>query len=203
MDTLDAIRARRSVKHYDPEQTFSDDEVREFIELATDAPTSFNIQNWRFVVPRDPELRKEIRSAAWDQAQVTDASMLVILCADLNAWERDIGRMWENAPTEVQDILLPKIDEFYRYRDKPQLQRDEAMRSCGLAAQTLMLAAKAKGYDSCPMIGFDPVAVGELIRLPEDHVVGMMVAIGKKKKDAQPRGGQRPVDEVLVVDRFG
>jgi nitroreductase len=77
------------------------------------------------------------------------------------------------------------------------------MRSCGLAAQTLMLAAKAKGYDSCPMIGFDPVQVGELICLPEDHVIGMMVAIGKKTKDAQPRGGQRPVDEVLVVDRFG
>ena len=48
---------------------------------------------------------------------------------------------------------MPAIDQYYRGKD--QVQRDEAMRSCGIAAQTLMLAAKSMGYDSCPMDGFD------------------------------------------------
>jgi len=65
-----------------------------------------------------------------------------------------------------------------------------------------MLAAKAMGYDSCPMIGFDPVKVAEIIRLPEDHVIGMMLPIGKAVKDANARGGQLPYDEVVFRDRF-
>lgn len=201
MQTVDAIRARRSVKHYDPDHRMPADELRDLIDLATQSPTSFNIQNWRFVVPQDTALREKIREASWNQAQVTDASVLVILTADLNAWGPGVERMWQDAPQEVQDFLVPKIAEFYA--DRPQLQRDEAMRSCGIAAQTLMLAAKAKGYDSCPMIGFDAEAVAELIALPEDHVIGMMVAIGKGTLAARPRGGQRRVDEVLVVDGFG
>ncbi len=82
------------------------------------------------------------------------------------------------------------------------MQRDEAMRSCGIAAQTLMLAARTLGYDSCPMIGFDPDAVAKLIRLPGDHVVAMMLAIGKATAPANPRGGQLPLEEVLLINRF-
>lgn len=200
MQTVDAIRARRSVKHYDPDHRMPADELRDLIDLATQSPTSFNIQNWRFVVPQDTALREKIREASWNQAQVTDASVLVILTADLNAWGPGVERMWQDAPQEVQDFLVPKIAEFYA--DRPQLQRDEAMRSCGIAAQTLMLAAKAKGYDSCPMIGFDPAKVGELINLPDDHVIGLMITIGKEATPPHRRGGQRALDEVLLIDGF-
>ena len=96
----------------------------------------------------DADLRGKIREAAWGQSQVTDASLLIVLCADLKAWEKDPGRYWANAPKEVQEFMLPAIDAYYRGKD--QVQRDEAMRSCGIAAQTLMLGAKALGYDSCP-----------------------------------------------------
>ena len=81
-------------------------------------------------------------------------------------------------------------------------ERDEAMRSCGIAAQTLMLAARDMGYDSCPMDGFDFDAVAELINLPEHHVVAMFVAIGKAVKPAWPRPGQLPLSEVVIADRF-
>ncbi len=137
MNTLDAIRTRRAVKHYDPSHEMTDAEVEQLLTLATLAPTAFNIQNWRFLVFRDPELRRQIREVAWDQAQVTDASLLVILCADLKAWEREPTRYWRDAPKPVQKILVPAIDKYYRGRD--QVQRDEAMRSCGIAAQTLMV----------------------------------------------------------------
>ena len=80
--------------------------------------------------------------------------------------------------------------------------RDEALRSCGMAAQTLMLAAKAMGYDSCPMDGFDFEAVGKLINLPEDHVIAMYVAIGKGTKDPWPKGGEIPVSEAIIQNHF-
>ncbi len=201
MDTTSAIETRRAVKHYDPDHRLSEQETKKLFSLALRSPTSFNIQNWRFVAVTDADLRQRIRAEAWDQAQVTDASLLVVVCADLKSWEKEPARYWKNAPQPVQDFMLPAIDQFYRGKD--QLQRDEAMRSCGIAAQTLMLTATAMGYASCPMIGFDPEKVATLIQLPDDHVIGLFVVIGKGTKDAWPRGGQLPLEEVVIQNRFG
>lgn len=200
MDTLDAIRARRAVKHFEPDFEIPADHEKELFDLVRQSPTSFNIQNWRFVNVKDPELRAEIREAAWGQAQVTEASLLIVMCADLKAWSKDPARYWKDAPKEAQDKLVPLIPSFYEGKD--ELQRDEAMRSVGIAAQTIMLSAKAMGYDSCPMIGFDPVKVAELINLPGDHVVGMLLTIGKAKKPAWPKPGYVDDKEIFIQDRF-
>lgn len=200
MDVLEAIRSRRAIKHYDPEHRMSEAEVRQLMELTLLAPTAFNIQHWRFVLVRDPEQRKAIRAAAWDQAQVTDASLLVVLCANQQAWQEEPERYWRDGPQAVQDILLPAIGQYYSGRE--QVQRDECMRSCGLAGMALMLAATGMGYDSCPMDGFDFDAVGKIIGLPEGHLISFMVAIGKGTKPAWPKPGQLAYDEVVRSDRF-
>ena len=200
MNTFDAIKERRSVKHYDPTHKLSEDEIEKLMSLAVLSPTSFNMQNWRFVLVKDPEIRKKIRSASWDQAQVTDSSLLLVLCADLKSWKKDPAQYWKDAPKEARDFLVPAMGMFYEGKD--ELQRDEAMRSCGIAAQTIMLAAKAMGYDSNPMIGFDPEKVAELINLPEDHVITMMIVVGKQVKPAMPRGGQLPLDKVVFTNKF-
>jgi nitroreductase len=158
------------------------------------------MQNWRFVLVKDPKIRKNIRSVAWDQAQVTDSSLLLVICADLKAWKKNPAQYWKNAPKEARDFLVPSMGPFYE--GKEQLQRDEAMRSCGIVAQTLMLTAKAMGYDSNPMIGFDPQKVAEIIKLPDDHVISMLMAIGKQIKPAMPRGGQLPLSDIVFTDKF-
>jgi nitroreductase len=200
MDTKQAIESRRAVKHYDADHEMTPEEINEILSLAVLSPTAFNIQNWRFIVVSDPGLRKQIREVSWDQAQVTDASLFIVLCADLKSWEKEPGRYWNSAPKEVQEFILPAIDDYYR--DREQVQRDEAMRSCGIAAQTLMLAAKSMGYDSCPMDGFDFDKVAALINLPDDHVISMFVAIGKGTKEAWPRAGQLSLNDVVINNRF-
>lgn len=200
MNVKEAIERRRSVKHYDPNHKMSEAEIDELLSLAVLSPTAFNIQNWRFVAVTDSHLRKEIREASWDQAQVTDASLLIIVCADLKAWEKEPARYWETAPDAVKSFLLPSIDQYYR--DNEAFQQDEAMRSCGMAAQTIMLAAKSMGYDTCPMDGFDFDEVGKLINLPDDHVISMFVVVGKPLEPAKDRGGQLPLDEVVIRERF-
>jgi nitroreductase len=200
MQTQDAIRSRRAVKHFDATHVMPASEQRELLELAMQAPTAFNLQHWRFVAVDDRVLRQSLRAAAWDQAQVTDASLLLILCADLSAWEREPQRYWKEAPQPVQEFMMPAIDAYYR--DKPQIQRDEAMRSCGIAAQTIMLTAKAMGYDSCPMDGFDFAAVGELIKLPQQHLITMMIAVGKKTQEVWPKPGQLGYDDVVFRNHF-
>jgi len=200
MNVIDAIIQRRSVKAYDPHHKMTEQEIEKLMSLAVLSPTAFNIQNWRFVLVTDPVLRQQIREVSWNQAQVEEASLLIVLTADLNAWDREPARYWANAPKPVQDYLVPAIGQYYR--GNPQVQRDEAMRSCGMAATTIMLAAKEMGYDTCPMDGFDFDAVARLLKLPADHIPVMFVVVGKALEPARPRGGQLALDEVLIYNTF-
>lgn len=200
MNVTQAIQERRSVKAYDPQHKMTEAEINQLLSLAILSPTAFNIQNWRFVIVTDPSLRREIRKVSWDQAQVEEASLLIVLTADLKAWAKQPERYWQNAPKPVQDYLVPAIGQYYE--GKEQVQRDEAMRSCGMAATTIMLAAKEMGYDTCPMDGFDFDAVAKLLNLPNDHIPAMFVVVGKAAKPAQPRGGQLPIEQVVIYNKF-
>ena len=201
METFDAIYQRRSIKQYDPSHKLTSDEENKLLEAAIQSPTSFNIQHWRFVILRDPELRQKIRKEFGnDQAQMTDASLLILMTADTKAWQKNPERYWKNAPKEINELLVNWMKPFHE--GKEWLQRDEAQRSIGMAMQTLMLSAKAMGYESCPMIGFDSEKVAELINLPDDHVMGPMVAIGKGTKDPWPKPGQLPLSEVVFENGF-
>ena len=200
MDIKEAIRERRSVKHFDPDHVMTESEIEDLMEHTILSPTAFNIQHWRFVRVQDQAKRQQIQEASWGQAQVTEASLLLVLCADLNAWEKQPERYWKNAPQEVQDFLLPAIENYYT--NHHQAQRDECFRSASIAATTIMLMAKGMGYDSCPMDGFDFDKVAKIINLPHDHIITMMITVGKKKIDARPRSGQLPLNEVFLTDSF-
>ena len=201
MNTLEAIYKRRAVKHFDNTHQLSKEEETKLLEAMIQSPTSFNIQHWRFVILRDTQLRQKIRSEFGnDQAQITDASLLILFTADINAWKNDPERYWKNAPKDVAELLVNWMGPFHE--GKEWLQRDEAHRSIGMAMQTLMLAAQELGYQSCPMIGFDHESVAELINLPEDFTIGPMVAIGKGIKDPWPKPGQLALEELVVENTF-
>lgn len=200
MNIKEAVTSRRSIKHFDPQHRMTEAEIQELIQYAILSPTAFNIQHWRFIHIEDKEKRQQIKDASWGQEQVASASLLLVLCADLNAWEKQPERYWCNAPKEVQDFLLPAIEDYYT--NHHQAQRDECIRSTGIAAMNIMLMAKEMGYDSCPMDGFDFDKVARIINLPHDHIITMMIAIGKKTEEAKPRSGQLPLDEIFFIDAF-
>lgn len=201
MNTLDAIRARRSIKHYDPNFTIPEEDEKTLKELIKHSPTSYNMQNWRIVTVKNKELQKKIRAAGMNQAHIEECSLLFILCADVKAWEKDpVSKTWQDAEPKVQDIYAPMIKGFYEKNEWQQ--RDEAIRSIALAAQTLMLASTAMNYQTCPMIGFDAEALGELINLPEDYIIGMMVTVGKGIQPAWTKPGWLPDNEVFFEDTF-
>jgi nitroreductase len=178
----------------------TEQEIRELMEHAILSPTSFNIQHWRFIQVEDEAKRKQIEEVSWHQKQITESSLLLILAADLNAWEKQPERYWKHAPQAAQDVLLPMIENYYT--NHHQAQRDECLRSTGIAAMNVMLMAKGMGYDSCPMVGFDFDQVAKIINLPHDHIITMMITIGKALKPANPRSGQLPLDEVFMKDGF-
>ncbi len=200
MDVFEAITQRRSIRQFDPQHRLSEEELERLLEAGRLAPTAFNIQHPRFVVVRDPDLRREIQALSWDQAQVTEASVLIVVCADRMAWAKSPERYWRNAPADVRDLMTGAIQQYYTGNE--QAQRDECMRSCGLAAQNIMLTAQAMGYASCPMDGFDFDKVGEVIGLPDDHLISMFVVVGKPLSGPKPRSGTIEAAEQVIHDRF-
>lgn len=200
MKTIDAIKKRRTIRYYDSNYVIPDNEINELINLTMLTATSYNIQHWKFVVVDNPRLRKEIRKVSFDQAQITDASKLILVCTDIKAWEKDMPRKWENAPSEISDFMVSRSKMFYQ--DKEQLQRDEAIRSASFATQTLVLASVSKGYDTGVMIGFESEKVAKLINLPKDYIISNFVVIGKGIEAPFIRGGQLPLEEVRIKNSF-
>lgn len=196
----EAIQTRRSIKYFDPKYQLSRTEEDRLCDAARLSPTAFNIQNGRYVLVRDEGIKAEIRKAAWDQPQVTSCSLLMVFCYDLMAWDRSPERYWRNTPSDVAKQMVSEIRDFYR--DDEQLQRDEGMRSCGIAAGAVMLQARELGLDSCAMDGFDYKRVGHLIHLPADHEICLMIAIGRQQKAPYPRPGLLESHDTVFNDRF-
>ncbi|MGV7226670.1 MAG: nitroreductase family protein [Nitrosopumilus sp.] len=200
MDTFEAIRTRRAIKKFDSTYKMSPEDIKSLQELTILSPTSYNQQNWRFVYVTDQAVKDKISKAARDQAQPKDGSLIIVLCGNLNAWNENPLRYWRTNTPEKQELVKNSLTR--KYQNSPENRRDEAMRSCGFAAQTIMLAARQMGLDSCPMVGFEYDQLAEIIQLPENHMIVMMVVVGKRTKDAAPRGGQLPLDEVFFENHF-
>lgn len=200
LSVAQAIEARRSVKYFDPQYQLQATEEAALKAAARLSPTAFNIQNGRYVLVRDPQIKAEIRKAAWDQPQVSECSLLMVLCYDLMAWDREPQRYWRNTPDHVATQMVSEIRDFYR--DDETLQRDEGMRSCAIAAGAIMLQARALGLDTCAMDGFDFKRVGHLIQLPADHEICLMIAVGKALQPPHPRPGLVEPEDIFFDNGF-
>jgi nitroreductase len=196
MEFSEIVARRYSCRRYDPTCGIGDEELAQILGDAVLSPSSYNLQHWRFVVVRDAVLKSALCAAAWNQAQVESCSAVVAICADLQA-HRDVADVLRDAPAERRDLMVPLIQAFYE--GKPELMRDEALRSGSLAAMTLMLSAASRGWDSCPMIGFDADEVARLLEVPEGWIVTMLVTLGKGIGSV-PTKIRRPLSEVVSLE---
>jgi len=200
MNTFDAIKTRRAIKKFDNSHKMSSEEIKSLMEHVILSPTSYNQQNWRFITVTDQDIKNKISKAARDQAQPKDGSLIIVLCGNMNAWKEEPLRYWKNNTLEKQELVKNSLSK--KYADSPQNRRDEAIRSCGFAGQTIMLAAKQMGLDSCPMVGFDYDELADIVKLPEDHLIVLMIVVGKALEPAGERGGQLPLNEVVFENHF-
>lgn len=201
MNIIEAVQTRRSIKKFDPNHTLSTQEKREFIELALLSPTAYHLQPNRFLMIEDKALRQQIREFAWNQPQITDSSLLLVLCADLNAWYADnVAQNWQSTDPGVQNWIQEHVKEDFE--NKPQHQRDEALRSISIAAGQIMITARAMGLDTCAIGGFDYDDVARLINLPDHYIIGMLLPIGKRMGEPYPRHDMIAYDNAVKINRF-
>jgi len=179
------LEGRRAIRKYDPTVKISKEEMTEILTKATLAPSSVNMQPWRFLVI-DSNKGKEtlLPLARFNQSQVDTSSAIVAIFGDLNNFENgeeiyskavELGYM----PNEVKERQMSALTAHFSNLD-PQVNKETVLIDGGLVAMQLMLVARAHGYDTCPIGGFEKDKIAEAFGLDKDRYVPiMLVSIGK------------------------
>jgi nitroreductase len=201
---LQLIYRRTSAGEFAPGTRLDRAEVEALVRDACQAPSSFNIQHWRFLALSDPAHKERLRRAAYGQQQVVGAAVTFVILGDVRGHER-LDEILEVA-VERGAIAAGKAASWIRmareiYAD-PATARDEAIRSASLAAMTMMLAAEARGLAAGALTGFDPEQVIREFEIDRRYVPVMLLAVGHPARGPAARMPRLGVEEVLAFDRL-
>jgi nitroreductase len=208
MDVLDAVKERRSFTFFESDRTIPDNRLRELIELANLAPSSFNLQPWRVVVVQEPERKRVLRTYALDQSKVEEASAVLIIVADpdvevnlnsmLNSWE-ELGYIKKPSRATITDMVRR------RYGSEGSCERKIfAAKNAALFAMSLMLVARGLGLETHAIDGFDEGPLKKAFAIPDDKLVPMLIAVGYPRQDALllPRAFRRSLEDFVSFESY-
>jgi len=200
MEFAKLIDKRRSANNFIEGIKMSEEDIRPILEDVKLAPSAFNLQHADYIVVLDEEKKEKVRDAAYGQYKVHSASAVILVLGDKEAYKNtatlnqgmvDLGII--NA-CELENIVNENT-KFYEERGA-EFMKEEAIRNASLSAMLFMLAAKNRGWDTCPMIGFDQQQMRALFNVSETHEIALMITIGKEKESSRRlRGYRKPVEE--------
>ena len=189
MSQLEQImKDRKSVRVYDAEYKMEKKEIEEILEIATSAPSSSNLQAWRFIVVQDQELKKELRTIGNNQAQIEDSSAIIAVLGDAEAYKNVEEIYAKNVELGYMDQSIADRtinNTMSLYPNLPtQALAQIASHDAGLISMQILLLAKERGYDTVVMGGFDKAAFAKRFELPENQFPITLIALGKAKAPA-------------------
>jgi nitroreductase len=202
-DVFKAIADRHSVKEYHKGHKIPKETLDQLLQAAQMAPSAWNLQHWKLLVVEDDAFKEKLLPIAYNQKQITDSSVVIAVLGDLQAnlnFEPVFGPLVQagHLPQGVMDSLGAQVEGAYQ---NPQIARDEAIRNGSLLAMQLMLAAKALGYDTCPMGGFDAARFVQEFNIPERYVPVMLISVGLAATPGRA-SSRLPLDQVIISNTF-
>ncbi len=202
---IDALTWRRAVKVFDTTKKVSDADLDTILEAGRLAPSSMGIEAWKFIVVEDPAVRARLREAAYGQAQVTDASHLIVITRRTDA--ENIAPELVARTAKAQGKPESELDGLLKMATGGVMGLPEgAVRDGWLAGQTyiplgmMMAAASMMGVDNAAMGGFDPAKVDEILGLTAKHLASVsFMVLGYRADDAYSKMPKvrRPIGEVV------
>ncbi|MFJ7732764.1 nitroreductase family protein [Lysinibacillus sp. NPDC097231] len=200
MEFTKLIEKRRSANNFIEGIKMTEEDIRPILEDVKLAPSAFNLQHTNYIIVLDEEMKEKVRVAAYGQYKVHSASGVILVLGDKEAYKNtanlsqgmvDLGIITD---CELEN-LVDENTKFYEERGG-EFMKEEAIRNASLSAMLFMLAAKNRGWDTCPMIGFDQRQMRALFNVPETHEIALMMTIGKEKESSRRlRGYRKPVEE--------
>ncbi|OBA05034.1 NAD(P)H nitroreductase [Bacillus subtilis] len=200
-DFMEIMKGRRSIRNYDPTVKISKEEMTKILEEATTAPSSVNAQPWRFLVIDSPEGKEKLAPlASFNQTQVTTSSAVIAVFADMNNADYleeiyskavELGYM----PQEVKDRQIAALTAHFE-KLPAQVNRETILIDGGLVSMQLMLTARAHGYDTNPIGGYDKENIAETFGLDKERYVPVMLLSIGKAADEGYASYRLPIDTI-------
>ena len=187
---FDVIKGRKSVKYFNPNVKIKREEIIEMLNEANIAPSSCNLQPWRYIVIDTPEGKEKLGSANYNKIQNDTSAAMIIVLGDLNHYGKfdeiygeavEKGYMTEEVKDGFEKGIGPQLENLPTDKNREGVYFD-----CGLWTMQFANIAYAKGYDTNIIGGFVREKVAELFELEENLIPVMLIALGKKEKDARP-----------------
>jgi nitroreductase len=203
---LRLVSGRRATPAFSPTSAVPDGDLAIILKAGLDAPSSYNLQPWRFVVVRDIGQRRKLRIAAMNQEQVEQAPVVIVACGDTTGWREDlesiirIGRDHGFCDqTRIDRKRTNVTRDIGSHPDMAQWVTKQTM----IAATTMMWMAEALGYDTGPMEGFDEDQVRRVLDIPDHVCVLFLLAVGRLEGEDGKHPGRLPQSRTLFGERYG
>jgi nitroreductase len=201
----DLLLNRRATSHFHPDEPVPANYLDAILKLAAQAPSGYNTQPWRFIVVREKANRERLMRAAFGQAKIAEAPVVVITLGMKDEWKktfdevlREGTRRGVGSEDSVETAKKGAVD-FLNTIPMPLWVNRHGM----IAFTTMMYAAETYGFDTAPMEGFDPAAVKREFNIPEEAEVVALLAIGKAQEPDKPYTGRFSLDKIVFTERFG
>lgn len=200
---LKAMAFRHACKAFNPEKAIPEDEFASILEVVRTSPSSFGMEPWRLIVVRNPNLRKALKSACWNQNQITDCSELVVFTTDNDTVRSDtpyVRKMFERRglPAEAVDTYMGVYKNYLAPIEADEvLLENWTAKQCYIAMANMMTYAATLQIDSCPIEGFDKEEVEAILDLEYGHSVAVICAFGYRAKEQTP---QKRLDLGQIVE---
>jgi nitroreductase len=185
---LKQLNWRYATKKFDPARTIDPADWRTLEQALLLSPSSFGLQPWKFFVVRNPKVRAELRQAAFNQPQVTDASHLVVFAVKREFTAADVDRHVRRVAS-VRDTTVESLEGYRQVMlgtvaRPPEEVRNWTQRQVYIALGNFLNAAALLGVDACPMEGFDAGKVDEILGLADQgyHALAF-AAVGYRAED--------------------
>ena len=201
-----AIHDRRATPSFDGHPLPAAD-LRQILEAGLHAPSGYNLQQWRFIVVQQPEQRKRLRAASYNQAKVEEASVVIVACGDRDGWRKDLDEMLRlgrasGMPESYAAQAAESVPGYMSSFTEGQMQ-GWLNKQVMLAFTSMMLMAEVLGYDTAPMEGFEQDKVCETLRLPMSYWVVALLAIGHLKGSDKFDGGRFELAHTVFGEEYG
>lgn len=197
---IETMYARTSVRKYDSQYKMSKEELSAILTDALTAPSTSNMQPWRFIVITDEQAKQDLLPIAFNQQQIVDSSAVIAVLGDaefhknantIHTLCHDAGFMTE----EVAKMQTENAEKLYSSLTV-EARKGLAMYDAGSVSMQITLAAKDRGLDTVIMGGYNKAAFAEAYNLPENEFPIVLIAIGKSNGVANRRTARLSVEDV-------
>jgi nitroreductase len=199
------IAERRATPSFDG-APIPDADLKKILEAGLRAPSGFNLQPWRFIVVRDPEQKRKLRGASFNQAKVEEASAVIVACGDADGWRSgDLEEMLRQgrAAGMAENYAEQVKSAIPNYMSNHPNIAAWLNRHVMTALTHMMLTAESIGYDTAPMEGFEEDKVREVLKLPLSYVVVALLGLGHLKGPDKYDGDRFSTARTIFAEEYG